>query len=114
MVEKQPDFIQGILQAVGAVNVELPDHGFEATKETFDPTIAPRGLNRDGLFTNSGQFEKRSKQAAVENGLVVGSDGVGFAISANGKAQMPDQSPTALVQNGRKLRANAGPVVDSA
>lgn len=97
VVEKLLDFVQSILQSEGDVNVELPDHGFDAAKEALDPPIEPGGTNRNGLFTHSGQLQKRSKQPAVEHGHVVGTDGTGFAILANGKAQMLDQLPVACV-----------------
>ena len=47
VVEKLPDFIQGILQSPGTVNVELLEQGLDASKVTFDPSITPRGTNWD-------------------------------------------------------------------
>jgi len=113
VVEKLPDFIQGILQSPGTVNVELLEQGLDASKVAFDPPVTPGGTNWDCLLTNSGEFQKRSKHRAIENGFVVASDGVGFAELSNGKTQMPDQSPAAFVQNHHKSRANARSVVDS-
>jgi hypothetical protein len=67
VVQEKSDFIKNILQAGGAVNVELPDHRFEATKETLDLSVEPWGANRNGLFTNSDQIQKYSKQPVVEH-----------------------------------------------
>ena len=85
VVEKLPDFIQGILQSPGTVNVELLEQRLDASKVTLDPSVTPRGTNWDGLLTNSSQFQKRSKHRAIENGFVVASDGIGFAELSNGK-----------------------------
>lgn len=43
VVEEKSDFIQSILQVGGAVNVELLDHRFDATKEARNSSVEPWG-----------------------------------------------------------------------
>jgi hypothetical protein len=114
VVEEVPNVIQRVLQSGWAVNVDLPDVRFDATKEALDAAVAPRGTNRDALVTNSDQRQERLEHRAFEDQFVVGSDGAGFSMLAYGQAQMANQCPATLVDHRRQLRADARTVIDDA
>jgi hypothetical protein len=114
VVEEVPYVVKRVLQSGWAVNVDLPDVRFDATKEAFDSTVAPRGANRDALVTNADQLQERREHRAFEDELVICSYGARFAMLADGQAQVANQRPAALVDHRCQLRADPRTVIDDA
>ncbi len=114
VVEEVPDFIKSVLHSGWTVNVQLLDERFDPPKEAFDSTVAPRGANRNALVANADQFQEGLEHRAFEDQFAVGSDGVGFAILADGQAQVANQRPAALVDHRCQPCADARTVVDDA
>ena len=96
------------------MNVDLPDERFDATKEAFDPAVAPRGANRNALVANADQFQEGLEHSAFEDEFVVGSDGARFAILADGQAQVTNLRLAALVDHRRQPSADARIAIDDA
>ena len=114
VVEEVPDFIKCVLQADWAVNVQLLDERFDPTKEALDLAVAPGGADWNSLVTNADQLQEGLEHSAFEDQFVVSADGVGFAILADGQAQVADQRPAALVDHCRQPGADARAVIDNA
>ena len=114
VIEEVQDFFKRILQTGWAVNLDLPDERFDPTKEAFDPAVAPGGANRNALVTNADQLQEGLEYSAFEDQFVVSADGVGFAMLADGQAQVADQRPAALVDHRRQSGAEARAVIDDA
>lgn len=114
MVEEVSDFIKCILQTGWAVNLDLPDERFDPTKEALDVAVAPGGADWNSLVTNADQLQEALEYSAFEDQLVVSADGVGFALLADGQAQVADQRPAALVDHRRQPGADARAVIDDA
>jgi len=96
------------------VNLYLPDERFDTTEEAFDLAVAPGGANRNALMTNADQLQEGLERSAFEDELVVSADGVGFAVLADGQAQVADKRPAALVDHCRQSGADARAVIDDA
>ena len=84
VVEEVPNVVKRVLQSGWAVNVDLPDVRFDATKEAFDSTVAPWRANWDALVINADQPQERREHRAVEDELVVSPDGTWFAMLPDG------------------------------
>ena len=114
VIEKVSHLVDRILQTGWAVNLDLPDERFDTTKEAFDLVVAPGGANRNALMTNADQLQEGLEHRAFEDELVVSADGLGFAVLADGQAQVADQRPAALVDHCRQSGADARAVIDDA
>lgn len=99
VVKKVSNVVERALQADWAVNADLPDERFDATKKTFDSTVAPRGTNWDALVTNADQVQEGLEHSAFEDEFVVGSNSKGFAMLTDGQAQVANQRPAVLVDH---------------
>lgn len=114
VIEKVSHLVECILQTGWAVNLDLPDERFDPTKEAFDVAVAPGGADWNSLVTNADQLQEGLEHSAFEDQFVVGADGVGFAMLADGQAQVADQRPAALVDHCRQSGADARAVIDDA
>lgn len=114
VIEEVPVFFKRILQTGWAVNVQLLDERFDPTKEALDLAVAPGGTNRNALVTNVDQLQEGLERSTFEDQFVVSSDGVGFAVLADGQAQVADQCPAALVDHRCQPGADARAVIDDA
>jgi hypothetical protein len=114
VVEEVPNVVKRVLQSGWAVNVDMSDVRFDATKEAFDAPVAPRGANRDALVTNADQLQERREPSALEDEFVVGSYGAWFAMLADGQTQMANQRPAALIDYRRQPGADTRTVIDDA
>lgn len=114
VVEEVPNVVKRVLQSGWAVNVNLPDVRFDATKEAFDAPVAPWGANRDALVANADQVQERREHRAVEDQFVVGSYGARFSMLADRQTQMANQRPAALIDHRRQPCADTRTVIDDA
>ena len=114
VIEEVPDFFKRILQTGWAVNLDLPDERFDPTKEAFDVAVAPGGADWNSLVTNADHLQEGLEHRAFEDQFVVSADGMGFAMLADGQAQVADQLPAALVDHRRQPGADARAVIDEA
>lgn len=114
VIEKVSHLVERILQTGWAVNLHLPDERFDPTKEAFDVAVAPGGADWNSLVTNADQLQEGLEYNAFEDQFVVSADGVGFAVLADGQAQVADQRPAALVDHRRQPGADARAVIDDA
>jgi hypothetical protein len=114
VIEKVSHLVERILQTGWAVNLDLPDERFDPTKEAFDVAVAPWSADWNSLVTNADQLQEGLEHRAFEDQFVVSADGVGFAMLADGQAQVADQRPAALVDRCCQLRADARAVIDDA
>lgn len=114
VIEKVSHLVERILQTGWAVNLDLPDERFDPTKEAFDVAVAPGSADWNSLVTNADQLQEGLEHSAFEDQFVVGADSVGFAMLADGQAQVADQRPAALVDHRRQSGADARAVIDDA
>ncbi len=114
VIEKVSHLVERILQTGWAVNLDLPDERFDPTKEALDVAVAPGGADWNSLVTNADQLQEGLEHRAFENQFVVSADGVGFAMLADGQAQVADQRPAALVDHRCQPDADARAVIDDA
>ena len=114
VIEKVSHLVERILQTGWAVNLDLPDERFDPTKEAFDVAVAPGGADLNSLVTNADQLQECLEHSAFEDQFVVSADGEGFAMLADGQAQVADQRPAALVDHRRQPGADARAVIDDA
>lgn len=114
VIEKVSHLVERILQTGWAVNLDLPDERFDSTKEAFDVAVAPGGADWNSLVTNADQRQEGLEHRTFEDQFVVSADGVGFAMLADGQAQVADQRPAALVDHRRQSGADARAVIDDA
>lgn len=114
VIEKVSHLVERILQTGWAVNLDLPDERFDPTKEAFDVAVAPGSADWNSLVTNADQLQEGLEHRAFEDQLVVSADGLGFAVLADGQAQVADQRPAALVDHRCQPGADARAVIDDA
>ena len=71
------------IEGIKGCDRELVETGFERAKETLHATVLPWAMKIGSLMTDAEHKERQAKHARCEDGLIIGSDHLGFAIAFN-------------------------------
>ena len=114
VVVKITRLIQCGLQGKLARNYQRTQPGLGCSKKPLNSSVAPRCSQWNGLLSDTHQLEKCAKHEAVHRGLVVGAQRLGLVVLTDRQTQMPEQGPTAFVQQDSQAGADARAMVDDA
>lgn len=64
---------------------------FEGAEQAFDSAVLPRAAGISALVTDAEPFQPETEFVRSKNGFVVGTDDLGFAVSADDFKQASEQ-----------------------
>ena len=86
----------------------------ERAEEPFDAPVLPGAVLFDGLVANAELMKHAVEQGVVEDGFVVGADGLWHAVSFDGVEQCAQERDGGFVRQRREVQAAASTVVEDA
>jgi hypothetical protein len=107
MVVEQPKFKERNIERIGVGKRQGLEQRFERAEQPFDAAVLPWRVGLCELLADAQVLKHDAQQAALEDGFVVGPDGLGFAMLADGKAEMAEHGPGVALRDAFEAQQQA-------